>query len=644
MKKVFSILMAVLMLTSMLSLFAVSTSAADAPAATTGKVFKLYISDTGDDSANDGLTPEKPMKTLVSAVKRIIEFTGPNKEYTSAQLILAGTLTVASSTDLSTKCPWGNDFELTVTSMDKHNFPLKIGNTLRLGGDIFFTNIKVLEIGEKYMWAMGYKLTMGAYGVENDVITLDADAGSLRPLTIIGGRPDTAEKVVSIYNGIDVTINSGTYNKIVCEDIYGGWCDGDINITMNGGTVIGDAEAEGQISVGGQFLGEGNLGRAFICEGDVNIQINGGTLNNAVINIGFTTNTVNKARTFYPGTKYEMNAAKGDYGKNIFCGDIVVDINGGNFENVRIGKGSVLNTIKGKYADMADHLIFEKSVTVDLTDVKAADKATFKAFVVDKTVAVIEHSKTAFEDLNDTQHKVYCPCGCGLSETVNHTYDAGEVTTQPTHTVAGEKTYTCADCKGTKLESISPDANTHNYTTGWVKVDDTNHKKTCDDPACPDANKGAVTEAHTFDAGVDTKAATHIEDGEKTYTCSVCTGTKVEVVPKTTEHDMGIWGKHDANQHKRSCECGETEYADHAWNKGKVTTEATVEAEGVMTYTCSVCSETKTEAIAKLPAPETQPTTEPVEEGGCSSTVGFGIAAVVMAGAAVAFVPKKKED
>ncbi len=644
MKKVFSILMAVLMLTSMLSLFAVSTSAADAPAATTGKVFKLYISDAGDDSANDGLTPEKPMKTLMPAIKKIEEFTGPDKEYTSAQLILAGTLTISTAVELHEKCPWGSDFELTITSMDKHNYPLKISNTLRLGGDTFFTNIKVLETASKFMWAMGYKLTMGAYGIENDVITLDKDAGSLRPLTIIGGQPNAPDSVSKIYRGIDVTINSGTYKRIICEETYGGWCGGDLNITINGGTIIGDAETSGMISVGGQFLGESIIGGAFICEGDVNIEINGGTLNNAVISLGWTCNKINKNRNFYPGTKYEVNLVSGNYGKNIFCGDVNVDINGGSFTDVKIGRGNVLNTLEGKYADMADHLTFEKGITVDLTNIKEADKATFKAFVVDETVKVVEHSKTAFEDLNDTQHKAYCPCGCGLSETVNHTYDAGEITKQPTHTVAGEKTYTCADCKGTKLETISPDTNTHNYTTGWVKVDDTNHKKTCDDPACPDANKGAVTEAHTFDAGVDTKAATHLEDGEKTYTCSVCTGTKVEVVPKTTEHDMGIWGKHDANQHKRSCECGETEYADHAWNKGKVTTEATVEAEGVMTYTCSVCSETKTEAIAKLPAPETQPTTEPAKEGGCSSTVGFGIAAVVMAGAAVAFVPKKKED
>ena len=35
----------------------------------------------------------------------------------------------------------------------------------------------------------------------------------------------------------------------------------------------------------------------------------------------------------------------------------------------------------------------------------------------------------------------------------------------------------------------------------------------------------------------------------------------------------------------------------HAWDDGKVTTEAACEKDGVKTYTCSACQETKTEAI-----------------------------------------------
>ena len=50
----------------------------------------------------------------------------------------------------------------------------------------------------------------------------------------------------------------------------------------------------------------------------------------------------------------------------------------------------------------------------------------------------------------------------------------------------------------------------------------------------------------------------------------------------------------------------------HNWNNGVVTLEPTTEAEGVRTYTCSLCGNTRTETIAKLP-PETEAPTEPVE-------------------------------
>ena len=45
----------------------------------------------------------------------------------------------------------------------------------------------------------------------------------------------------------------------------------------------------------------------------------------------------------------------------------------------------------------------------------------------------------------------------------------------------------------------------------------------------------------------------------------------------------------------------EIHYVDHAhkWNSGEVTTTATCAADGVLTYTCSVCGETKTDVIPK---------------------------------------------
>ena len=45
-------------------------------------------------------------------------------------------------------------------------------------------------------------------------------------------------------------------------------------------------------------------------------------------------------------------------------------------------------------------------------------------------------------------------CVCGVSETKDHSFDAGSVTTQPTYEEAGVKTYTCTGCGATVTEAI----------------------------------------------------------------------------------------------------------------------------------------------------------------------------------------------
>ena len=44
-----------------------------------------------------------------------------------------------------------------------------------------------------------------------------------------------------------------------------------------------------------------------------------------------------------------------------------------------------------------------------------------------------------------------------------------------------------------------------------------------------------------------------------------------------------------------------TVYEEHEWDEGTITTPATYEAEGVITYVCKYCEEIRTEVIPKLP-------------------------------------------
>ena len=69
------------------------------------------------------------------------------------------------------------------------------------------------------------------------------------------------------------------------------------------------------------------------------------------------------------------------------------------------------------------------------------------------------------------------------------------------------------------------------------------------------------------------------------------------------DHNYGAWTKPNDTQHWRVCSRNSShiEKANHSWNAGIVTTEATCTATGVKTYTCSVCKGTRTEIINKVP-------------------------------------------
>ena len=70
------------------------------------------------------------------------------------------------------------------------------------------------------------------------------------------------------------------------------------------------------------------------------------------------------------------------------------------------------------------------------------------------------------------------------------------------------------------------------------------------------------------------------------------------------EHEFGTTWEKDATHHWHAAVCEHAEEvsdkAEHTWNAGTVTKEATEEAKGEKTYKCTVCDATKTEEIAQL--------------------------------------------
>lgn len=156
-----------------------------------------------------------------------------------------------------------------------------------------------------------------------------------------------------------------------------------------------------------------------------------------------------------------------------------------------------------------------------------------------------------------------------------HTWDNGTVTTEPTETTPGVRTFTCAVCSQTKTEVI-PATGAHTFVfTKNVAPSCTEagyDLYTCRDCGASEKRNSKPALGHKWDNGTVTTEPTETDPGTMTYTCTVCGATKTEVIPATGPHT-------------------------HVWDEGTVTVAPTETTPGVRTYTCTVCGQTRTEII-----------------------------------------------
>ena len=183
-------------------------------------------------------------------------------------------------------------------------------------------------------------------------------------------------------------------------------------------------------------------------------------------------------------------------------------------------------------------------------------------------------------------------CRCNETQTAGHNFDDGVVINWPTHLAPGEIHYTCTDCGYVKI-GTQPALEEHEWSDWSYNNDDKTHTRSC---ICNETE----TKDCSWDAGVVTKQPTHYEEGIKTYTCSVCSGTKAEAIAKTTEHEWSDWSDNNDGTHTRSCRCNANETKDCTYDSGVVTEQPTHTEKGIKTYTCTVCGHTYTEDIPVL--------------------------------------------
>ena len=180
----------------------------------------------------------------------------------------------------------------------------------------------------------------------------------------------------------------------------------------------------------------------------------------------------------------------------------------------------------------------------------------------------LEHSYTGeIRDNGNGTHSIKCVNGCKkYSAAVECTYNS-TVTTEPTCTQKGVKTYTCDVCSNTYTEEMS-------------------------------------VLGHSFENYTYNNNATCLANGTETAVCVRCTVTDTQAKENTKlEHSYTGEIRDNGNgTHSVKCVngCGEYSAPVECEISGAVTTEPTCNQKGVKTYTCADCSYTYTEEIAAL--------------------------------------------
>lgn len=201
------------------------------------------------------------------------------------------------------------------------------------------------------------------------------------------------------------------------------------------------------------------------------------------------------------------------------------------------------------------------------------------------------HKYTEWQHYSDVHWQV---CSCGAkSNTAPHTWNSGVVTTQPTGSTSGVRTYTCTTCGRVKTETIPA----LGYTITVASADEA---------------MGTVTGGGNYSAGATATITATAKDGyefvkwndgdtnaSRTITVNA-DKTYVASFKQKHIHSYGEWQSDETN-HWKECPCGnKSELAAHAWNDGVITTQPTGGREGIKTYTCATCKRTKTESLGYI--------------------------------------------
>ena len=238
--------------------------------------------------------------------------------------------------------------------------------------------------------------------------------------------------------------------------------------------------------------------------------------------------------------------------------------------------GSIVHTATGKYNNEA------------ITDTKT-EKLEAKGHIAGET-KIENTTESTCEVGGSYDEVVYCTvCGKELSRTTvkteakGHKWNPGTITTEPTCTEEGVKTFECTVCGKTKTEKV--EALGHDWNNDFT-VD---KEATCEETGlksihckrCDERKEITTIPAKGHVAGekkIENATEAVCEAGGSYDEVIYCTVCNKEISRKTIK----------------------TEAKGHKWDSGKITKEPTCTEEGVKTFECTICGKTKAEKVEAL--------------------------------------------
>ena len=231
---------------------------------------------------------------------------------------------------------------------------------------------------------------------------------------------------------------------------------------------------------------------------------------------------------------------------------------------------------------------------------------------------LVSAAKDKFTYENDSSYSIVTRSNGKVLAVCDHVYDTTKWSSDEINHY--HKCKNCDTTKDTTAHSYSSDWKTdnskhwhecacgqksgeaeHSYSTAWDR-DNTSHFHKCS--ACGDKTDIAicvytarVTSSHQKSDATCTAKAVYwkscVCDRESTETFE-----SGEKNPNNHTGQLGDW-QTNTDEHWKvySCCQAQSDKAAHTWDEGKVTTPATCTTDGERTYTCAVCSATKTERI-----------------------------------------------